>query len=147
MGLHMIPPPCSTDPQAWWMVDLEEDQFIGSVRIWNRQDEIETEEIQVVTTSAAGILAGNFTLSFTYRSQTLVTDYISVNAVAMRDDEVPDSTVIGQRPGDSVQALLEDLDNIGQVRVARSLPSVRGGYSWSITFMSEPGKVTRGARQ
>ena len=39
----------SVDPQPWWQVDLEVDQFVGSIRIWNREDEIETDEVSLYT--------------------------------------------------------------------------------------------------
>lgn len=131
------------DAYPWWEVDLDEGdaQNIGTIKLWNRQQEANRDEVQVVTTSAAGILAGSFTLSMEHNGVTTTTGAISVNAVANKRDEDPSSSTAGVGLGESMQAKLQALSNLNSVRVRRSDPDARGGYSWTITFVSEPGDL------
>ena len=92
-------------------------------------------------TDAAGTLEGSFQLAFTNHNVTQVTDPIAVNAVALIAHENTSSIEAGVGLGESMQAKLQALGNNGQVFVNRSPPDARGGYSWTITFMSEPGNL------
>lgn len=134
--------PTGTDPQPYWQVDLGQDFVVGTIRVWNRQDELETDEVQVVRTQASGTLAGQFKLSFHNHNTTTTTAFISVHAVASLADENKTSSEAGLGLGESMQAKIQALPNVGQVAVSRSPPDPRGGYEWSITFLSEPGDLT-----
>jgi len=129
------------DAQPHWTVDLEEAEVVGTIRVWNRENEIDTNEEQTVTTTASDQLLGTFRLTFEHHGVNATTDDISVSAVAEVHDET-NSTSPGQGFGESMQAKLQALSNIGQVEVRRSGPDFEGGYSWTIVFVSEPG--TRG---
>ena len=129
------------DPQPWWYVDLGQSQVVGSIRVWNRQDEIDTDEMQVVTTTAAGPLRGSFRLSYEADGVVEYTDDIAVDAVAQVQQEDQSSSVAGVGAGESMQAKLQALSKLVQVSVSRSSADKYGGYSWSITFLSEPGNL------
>lgn len=114
---------------------------MGSIRVWNRQDEIDTDEMQVVTTTAAGPLRGSFRLSYEADGVVEYTDDIAVDAVAQVQQEDQSSSVAGVGAGESMQAKLQALSKLVQVSVSRSSADKYGGYSWSITFLSEPGNL------
>ena len=95
--------------------------------------------MQVVTTAAVGQLAGSFRLSFSHHNQVARTTDIAWNAVGAIRDEDPASSAAGVGAGESVQAKLQALENIGQVKVTRGSASSIGAYSWTVVFLSEPG--------
>lgn len=145
--------PVQLDAEPWWEVDLNstfsdyndtaDATKVGTVRLWNRQQEPNLDEVQVVTTTSAGTIAGTFTLSLTHQGATTTTGAISHNAVAMVRDETAGTTTAGTGVGESVQAKLQALSNVNQVVVRRSGQDANSAYSWTITFVSEPGDVTQ----
>jgi len=71
------------------------------------------------------------------------TTAIRYDAVAeiSEESEDPLHPAPGARPGESVQAKLQELPNVGQVRVRRSAPDAGGGYQWAVTFIGSPGNL------
>ncbi len=134
----------ATDPEPWWQVKLAEPDEIGTIKVFNRQQEPRRDEIQAVTTTCNILIAaGFFTLKVSLvvvdgrdRSTllTLETQNIAFNAVAGRKDEDAESTAAGIGKGESVQAKLEALYHLSQVQVTRSDASRVGGYTWTVTF-------------
>jgi hypothetical protein len=141
----------ATDPEPWWQVKLTEPDEIGTIKVFNRQQEPRRDEIQTITTTCnIAIAAGYFTLKVSLvvvddRDKstllTLETQKIAFNAVAGRKDEDADSAAAGMGKGESVQAKLEALDHLSQVKVTRSDASRVGGYTWTVTFSESPGDV------
>jgi hypothetical protein len=135
-----------SDPQAWWQVDLGSSQTIGSMRVWNRIQETNIDEVQRIRTHSAGVLSGTFKLSFNFSGVVETTGPIRHDAVAMIRDEVKNSTG-GNGPGESLQAKIQGLNNINVVSVARvpyvslTAPADVKAYEWAITFVSEPGDL------
>jgi len=131
------------DAEPYWEVDLDEgdSQNIGTIRVWNRQQEPNRDEVQVVTTTSSGILAGSFTLSIDHFGSVTTTAAIAHNAVAQRRNEDTNVLTPGIGLGESMQAKIEALSNINSVKVKRTGPDSKGGYSWTVTFISEPGDL------
>eukprot|EP00753_Platysulcus_tardus_P015555 PLAT5078.1.p1 GENE.PLAT5078.1~~PLAT5078.1.p1 ORF type:complete len:632 (-),score=203.59 PLAT5078.1:142-2037(-) len=129
----------SSDGEAWWQVDLGSSQAVGSVLLWARGRGEPRDEVQVVTTNAVTALSGRFSLRFA-EGVSEATDFIAFDAVAARHDE-DGSTTLGVGEGESMQSKLEALDNVGHVRVTRSGPTAVNGYSWTITFLDNPGDL------
>jgi hypothetical protein len=124
------------DPQAWWQVDLEKEETIGTIGVWNRIQEENIDEIQTITTDASEPMAGRFKISFNFSGIVATTSGILHNAPASIAEE--DSSTIGE----SMQAKLQALSNIGTVLVQRQIFDItNGGYTWIITFLSEPGNL------
>ena len=103
------------EPNPWWQVDLGSTTSIGTIKVWNQEEEMNVDEVQTVTVASAANVSGSFRLSFTRSysdgrvpaTVTATTSDISVDAVAMISDEVPGSTLAGQGPGESMQAKLQ----------------------------------------
>ena len=129
----------STDPQAWWQVDLTAAQTIGTIGVWNRIQESNIDEIQAITADAAETMSGTFTLTFNFSGLAYESAPIRHDAPATIAEEVLlGSTYVGE----SMQAKLQGLDNIGTVTVRREVfDSMNGGYTWFVTFLSEPGNL------
>ena len=129
----------STDPQAWWQVDLESTQLIGTIGVWNRIQEPNVDEIQTVTADAAESMTGTFTLSFNFSGVVHETAPIKHDAPATIAEEANLGVTY---VGESMQNKLQNLPNIGTVHVRREVfDSMNGGHTWFITFSSEPGDL------
>ena len=125
----------------WWQVRLASPEYIGTIKLWNRQQEKNRNEVQLISIDASVVInEGTFRLSCTNGGSTHTTDSIHFNAVAMIRDE-DGTTASGTGKGESIQAKLTKLNNIGDVKVLRSVSNARGGYSWSITFITDPGNL------
>lgn len=126
----------TVDPQAWWQVDLEAVTTIGTIGVWNRIQEDNVDEIQTITADAAETMQGTFTLSFNFSGTVATTKPILHNAPASIADE--DANTIGE----SMQAKLQGLSNVGTVLVQRQVfDAAYGGHTWVVTFLSEPGNL------
>jgi hypothetical protein len=112
--------PSTTEP--WWLVKLEEESTIGTIVLWDRVLQPRSDEVQTVTVSAVEQPMGRFTLTLDLGgpgNETVHTDPISVDAVASVNDEKRGSTKEGEGRGESMQAKLQALPNIGTVAVTR----------------------------
>jgi hypothetical protein len=102
------------------------------------------DEVQTITADAAEQMQGTFTVSFNFSGEVHTSAPIRHDAVASISDE-SNATVAagtGAALGESVQAKLQDMANIGTVRVVRSVfDAVHGGHTWTVTFVSEPGNL------
>ena len=124
------------DPQAWWQVDLGQESAVGTIGVWNRIQENNVDEIQTITADAAETMAGTFQLSFNFSGVVTTTDPIAHNAPARIADE--DTASVGE----SMQAKLQGLSNVGTVLVQRQVfDAHNGGFTWIVTFISEPGNL------
>jgi len=136
------------DPEPWWQVDLGSTQPVGGIKLWNRIQENNVDEVQLVRTHSAGVLSGKFKLEFNYSGTIYTTDFIFHNAVAKISDEVANGFE-GSGVGESMQAKLQQLPVINTVLVERrrhisaTAPSNVMAYDWIITFTSEPGNLNQ----
>ncbi len=131
-----------SDSQPWWQVDLGKGSTVGTVKVWNRQQEPNIDEVQAFTTTSAEAIQGSFKLSFTNAGVTRVTGPIHHAAVASVADENRNSQALGTGLGESVQAKLQALQNVGTVEVVRSAGTGGyGTYSWTISFLGNPGNL------
>ena len=96
----------AVDPEAWWQVDLGSTQPVGGIKLWNRIQEDNVDEVQLIRTHSAGVLSGKFKLSFNYSGVVYTTDFIYHNAVAKISDEVQNG-LEGNGIGESMQAKLQ----------------------------------------
>eukprot|EP00946_MAST-07B_sp_MAST-7B-sp1_P001368 g1368.t1 len=134
----------NNDPHPWWQVDLGAQQTIGTIRLWNRIQEPNVDEVQTITADASERMQGTFTVSFNFSGKVHTSAPIRHDAVASIADErnTTSSLGTGAAPGESMQAKLQQMANIGTVRVARSVfDAENGGHTWTITFVSEPGNL------
>ena len=120
------------DSEPWWQVDLDVDTTIGTIKIWNRQPETNVDDIQSISINSASVIGGVFSLQINHASATTITQPIFHDAVAMIRDEVSGGSD-GNGDGESIQAKLQGLDNIGVVTVTRSLQKTMGGFTWTVT--------------
>lgn len=138
----------AVDPEAWWQVDLGSTQPVGGIKLWNRIQEDNVDEIQLIRTHSAGVLTGKFKLSFNYSGVVYTTDFIYHNAVAKISDEVQNG-LEGNGIGESMQAKLQGVAAINTVLVERTrhisvtAPSNVMAYDWTVTFVSEPGNLNQ----
>merc|ERR1711871_1926447 len=131
-----------SDPQPWWQVDLGKGSTVGTVKLWNRQQEPNIDEVQAITTTSVESIQGSFKLSFTNAGITRVTGPINHAAVASVSDENRNSQALGSGVGESMQSKLQALENVGTVRVVRSPGSGKyGTYTWTISFLGNPGNL------
>lgn len=127
----------------WWQLKLKETSLVGTIKLWNREQESRKYEVQIIATSALVTIDGSFQLSyFTSDGITEVTDNVAHNAVAMKKDEDGGSTMTGTGAGESMESKLEALSNLGNIRVTRSGPFRLGEFAWTITFLSTAGNAT-----
>jgi hypothetical protein len=108
--------------EPWWLVKLEEDSTIGTIVLWDRVLQTKSYEIQTVTVSAVLEPKGRFTLTLDLGgpgNATVRTDPISVHAVATIAEERRGSKKDGEGVGESMQAKLQGLTDIGVVGVSR----------------------------
>jgi hypothetical protein len=138
----------ASDPEPWWQVKLYEPDEIGTIKVFNRQQEPRRDEIQIITTtSSIPIISDSFTLTVSIADSrdssllSLDTGNIAHNAVARREDEDTSSDAPGTGKGESVQSKLEALLHLSQVRVVRSDASHVDGYTWTVTFSGSLGDV------
>jgi len=128
--------------EPWWQVNLQANTTIGTIKIWNRQQEVSIDEIQIVSVNSPASISGTYVLQLTRSGQTLTTAPISVNAVAEIGDENQGVTTPGIGRGESMQAKIQELGNIGStVRVTRSSISHTGTYTYTVTFSKVPGNI------
>ena len=132
------------DPEPWWQVDLSPgggDVEIGSVRLWNRIQEPNVDEVQTITADASEKMSGTFTIGFNFSGTYRVTSPIRHDAPARITDE---AAAGDSYAGESMQAKLQELDNIGSVQVDRKVfDALNGGHIWTVTFLSEPGNLMK----
>jgi hypothetical protein len=145
-------PSRAEDPEPWWQVDLGSTQPIGSLRIWNRIQEDNVDEVQQIRTHSASALAGTFQVSFNFSGVVQTTEPIRWDAVPMIQDEdgnLMAGTPAGNAPGESMQAKLQGVVNINTVLVERTnwvattAPNGVNAYQWLVTFISEPGDLNQ----
>jgi hypothetical protein len=129
------------DFNPWWQVRLENQVTIGGIRIFNRQLQPSSDEVQVVTVVAPGKQPfGNYRLHMEIGGQNYTSEYINVDAPAMISDGV-----------DSMQMRLEAMTGLlGTVRVSRTTLVGGGdwkdnwvGYQYSITYTGSPGDMMK----
>ena len=93
------------------------------------------DEVQSVTSDAAEPMSGTFRLSFNFSGDVQTTEPIAHDAPASIAAETAETS------GESMQAKLQQLSNVGTVAVSRSPYGSFGGYVWLVTFLSEPGNL------
>lgn len=119
----------ASDPHPWWQVDLGNATAVAAVKVWSRVQAPTVDTVQVVTVTADEPLgtAGTFRLNASYNAIAATTAPVAVNATAAQ-----------------VKQALEALPQLGTVRVGRAtvpLPGAPYRSSWTVTFVSEPGRV------
>ncbi|CAM9384076.1 unnamed protein product [Heterosigma akashiwo] len=115
---------------------------IGTIRIFGLEEENDQMEIQIVTVKATVALAGTFTVTVNNGNQNHTTAEISVDAVCCENIE-DSSGDAGTGVGESMQAKLQALDNVGLVQVSRSVDSSTNSFqaTWSVTFVTDTGDL------
>lgn len=131
--------------EPWWEVDLGTVQEVRTIRLWNREQEVNVDEVQEIRVRASTkILGGSFRLSYTFSGVEYETGDISVFAVATRleEDYSSSSPPPGSGPGQSMQAAIEALPVIHSVRVTKLPSTDKMEGTWRVTFRSEQGNLT-----
>ncbi|CAE7934421.1 unnamed protein product, partial [Symbiodinium sp. KB8] len=133
-----------SDSESWWELDLGQQQPVGTIRVWNRVQEPNVDEVQEIRVTAATLVkGGTFRLSVTIGDNTAVTAPISVFAVAKASDEDPSPTApAGAGAGESLEAKLEGVPFLPAVTVTDMGRSTKAEQVWRVTFSSEPSDIT-----
>lgn len=126
-----------TEVNPWYQLNLNDTYDISTVVLWAPDPENQINEIQIVKSVGLVTLGGWFRLSLTHNGFTEVTDIIQHNAVASIAYEDDNSDELGTGNGESMQAKIQNLPNVGLVSVTRSVADRTGGYEWTITFLTE----------
>lgn len=118
----------ASDSHPWWQVDLGNQTAVAAIKVWSRVQAPTVDTVQVVAVVADGPLrSGSFRLNASYNAIAGATAPIGVNASA-----------------EEVKQALEALPHLGTVQVGREAvprPGAPRRSAWTITFVSEPGRV------
>jgi len=130
------------EENPWFQIDLGSEEEIGTVMLWLPDKDNQAREIQIVKTTGLITLAGSFCLSLNFAGMVAETDPIAFNAVSSIAEEDKDSNESGIGAGESMQAKLQGMVNVGLVSVSRSEPDLTQGYEWTVTFISDRANIS-----
>jgi len=128
--------------EPWWQVELLEDTEIGTIRVFGLEEENDKMEIQIITIKSTVTLDGYFSISVNIDNLNQTTAWIHSDAVCCINSE-DDSDIPGVGVGESFQAKLQALSNVGLVQVSRSSADSTNSFqrTWSVTFVTDAGNV------
>eukprot|EP01029_Cantina_marsupialis_P012293 TRINITY_DN2713_c0_g1_i1.p1 TRINITY_DN2713_c0_g1~~TRINITY_DN2713_c0_g1_i1.p1 ORF type:complete len:622 (+),score=147.03 TRINITY_DN2713_c0_g1_i1:72-1937(+) len=128
----------SWDPYPHWQVDLGSIQSIGTIKLWNRVQVPNVDEVQEIKLISYTTIKGYFQLEVN-GAKTALIRVDAVATIAEEDDTAPPDT--GSSVGESIQSKIQSLSAIDRVKVTQTASDSNGVHSWVVQFLSEPGNL------